>query len=275
MLLAIDIGNSSISIGLFDGAASEGARPALLMKAKIASDSRRSPDEYRVVLRSLLSDAGYLPAGGMIAVTEVVIGSVVPSLTHDLRQAAAGLCPAARIRVVGEGMRSGVLLSVDDPGQVGADIVANAAAAVWLAGTPAVILDFGTATVMTAVDAKRTLLGVSIAPGLRTALEGLRKEAAQLPYIELKKPASVLGRSTPSAAQSGIVFGSACMADGMIDRILSEYRLPPDTPVLATGGLCGMIVPLMTHKAVIEPDLTLYGLFRMSALTAAKENPKR
>lgn len=273
MLLAVDIGNSSISVGLFDLGAAEGGRPALRMKAKLASDTRKSADEYRISIKGLLSDAGFEAR----VVTSAVIGSVVPTLTHTLREAAERLCPSApdgtpmAVRVVGEGMRSGVGLMVDDPAQLGADIVANAAAAVWLYGAPVIVLDFGTANVMTAVDSRRTLIGVSIAPGLRTSLDGLRREAARMPYIELKAPTSSLGRSTEAAARAGVVLGSVCMTDGMIGRVLAEYGLPEPTPLVATGGLAHMVVPALARKAQIEPDLTLYGLCRMYMLTEAKQ----
>lgn len=279
MLFAVDIGNSSISIGLFAPGAAGNVRPALCMKAKLASDARKSADEYRISLGGLLTDAGFSARD----VTAVVIGSVVPTLTHTLREAVERLCPPApdgtpvTVRVVGEGMRSGIGLMVDDPAQLGADIVANAAAAVRLYGAPVIVLDFGTANVMTAVDSRRTLIGVSIAPGLRTSLDGLRREAARMPYIELKAPSSSLGRSTEAAARAGVVLGSACMTDGMIGRVLAEYGLPEDTPLVATGGLCDLVVPHLSRRAAVEPDLTLYGLLRMYTLTEEKDahNNKR
>ncbi len=273
MLLAVDIGNSSISVGLFDSDTAESGRPALRMKAKLASDTRKSADEYRMLLRGLLTDAGFSTSD----VTVAVLGSVVPTLTHTLREAVERLCPPApggtpvTVRVVGEGMRSGIGLMVDDPAQLGADIVANAAAAVWLYGAPVIVLDFGTANVMTAVDTRKSMIGVSIAPGLRMSLDGLRREAARMPYIELKAPSSSLGRSTEAAARSGVVLGSVCMTDGMVGRVLAEYGLPESTPLVATGGLAHMVAPALARKTQIEPDLTLYGLFRMYALTAAKE----
>lgn len=276
MLLAIDIGNSSISLGLFVtpavGAGLTSARPQLGSKAKIAADPRRSADEYRITLNQLLRDGGYTPAD----VDAAVIGSVVPSLTHSLREAVARLCRPADgselpIRTVGAGTRSGLILSVDDPAQLGADIVTNAAAAVWLYGAPVVVLDFGTATVLSCVDGSKTLLGVSILPGLQTSLDGLHGAAALLPNVELRCPESVLGRSTADAICAGVVYGSAAMAEGLVERALREAHLPEDTPVVVTGGLAPLVLPLCRRPMHREEALTLYGLYRVFELTIRRE----
>ncbi len=283
MLLAIDAGNSSISLGLFatpdiaapDGGTSAG-RPALLWSAKIAADPQRSADEYRMMLGLLLRDGGCSPAD----VDAVALGSVVPALTHMLREAVGRLCLRADgtpvvIRTVSAGTRTGLVLQVDDPSQLGADIVTGAAAAVWLYGTPVAVLDFGTATVLTCVDANRTLLGVSIAPGTQTSLDGLRGAAALIPHVELRAPESVLGRSTADSVRAGVVYGTAVMADGLVERALREAHLPPDTPVVATGGLAGLVLPFCRRRMHREDALTLYGLYRVFALTAHREAQRR
>ena len=277
MLLAIDIGNTSISLGVFDTAPDAvldgGGRPPLRLRAKMAADRRRSADEYAITLRSILKGGGMDPA----SVGEVMIGSVVPLLTHTLCAAAQGLCPPTgekppvTVTVVGSGVRTGVSLLVDEPSQLGADIVCNAAAAVWLYGAPVIIVDFGTATVLSAVNAGRALMGVTISPGLNTSLEGLQTAAAQIPYIELKSPGPTLGRNTAASTRSGIVYGTACMVDGMIDRILTEAHLPPTVPVVATGGMCNLVLPHCRHTLVEERDLTLLGLARIAMLTGERE----
>lgn len=266
MLLVTDIGNSSISLGLFDRKTPPGGRPALHMIAKMSADTRKSADEYAVTLRSLLAAKNVDPA----SVSAACISSVVPQLTHTLRDAVCSLCPVP-VRLVGEGMRSGIGLSVEDPAQLGADIVTNAAAAVWMYGAPVITLDFGTATVMAAVNAAKSLIGVTIAPGLYTSLEGLRTAAAQIPYMELKHPPAVLGRSTVSATQSGIINGAACMTDGLIARILQEAHLPASTPVVATGGLAPLVLPACRTPIRLEPQLTLYGLWRVYTVTVERE----
>lgn len=147
----------------------------------------------------------------------------------------------------------------------------GAAAAVWLYGTPVAVLDFGTATVLSCVDANRTLLGVSIAPGMQTSLDGLRGAAALIPHVELRAPESVLGRNTADSVRAGVVYGTAAMADGLVERTLREAHLPPDTPVVATGGLAGLILPFCRRRMHREDALTLYGLYRVFALTARRE----
>ena len=256
MLLVIDAGNSSISLGLFEtpdvgtpDGNTPGGRPALLWNVKIAADPQRSADEYRLTLGLLLRDGGYSPAD----VDAVALGSVVPALTHTLREALGRLCRGSDgtpvpLRTVSAGTRTGLVLQVDDPAQLGADIVTGAAAAVWLYGTPVAVLDFGTATVLSCVDANRTLLGVSIAPGMQTSLDGLRGAAALIPHVELRAPESVLGRNTADSVRAGVVYGTAAMADGLVERTLREAHLPPDTSVVATGGLAGLILPFCRRR---------------------------
>ena len=175
MLLAIDIGNSSISLGLFDLTAAD-PRPAPVLTAKLSAATGRTADEYAVIIRGLLTDRGY---DGVI--TAAVMGSVVPQLTHTLESAVRRLGGDAPIPVthIGGGVRTGISLRVDDPASLGADIVTNVSAAVALYGAPVIFLDFGTATVCGAVNMSRELVGVSISPGVTTALEGLRAAAAQ------------------------------------------------------------------------------------------------
>ncbi|MBQ3507439.1 MAG: type III pantothenate kinase, partial [Clostridia bacterium] len=224
MLLAIDIGNSSISLGLFALTATA-PRPTPVLTAKLASAVGRTADEYAVIMRGLLADKGYSGA-----ISAAVMGSVVPQLTHTLEAAVQKLGENTPVPVthIGGGVRTGISLRVEDPAALGADIVTNAAAAVKLYGAPVIFLDFGTATVCGAVNMARELIGVSIAPGVTTSLEGLRAAAAQIPYMELKDPETALGKNTPAAIRAGVVLGTACMVDGMIERICAELKLPGD-----------------------------------------------
>ncbi len=267
MLLALDIGNSSISLGLFDLTA-EATRPAPTLTAKLASDAGRTADEYALLLRGLLS-------AQLSAVTEAVIGSVVPQLTHTLTVAVRYLCGnELPLLYIGGGVRTGVSLRVDDPAALGADIVVNAAAAVKLCGAPVLFFDYGTATVCGAVNAAGELVGVSISPGLYTSLEGLRTAAARIPYTELTPPkGSALGKNTPDALCAGLVTGTACMTDGLIDRIRAELRIPPGKPlpVVATGGLAHLVLPACRHTVLDEPELTLLGLYYVYIATRERE----
>ena len=270
MLLALDIGNSSISLGLFDLNVRD-TRPAPVLTAKLSADTGRTADEYAVIMRGLFGERGY-----HAAITAAVIGSVVPQLTHTLESAVKKIGSGIPVTHIGVGVRTGISLRVDDPSALGADIVTNAAAAVKLYGAPVIFLDFGTATVCGAVNMARELVGVTIAPGVTTALEGLRSAAAQIPYLELKAPDTTLGKSTPAAIRSGLVLGTACMIDGMIDRIREELDLPKNAalPLVATGGLADLVLPACTHEILHEPDLTLLGLYFIYKATAERENRK-
>ena len=272
MLLAIDVGNSSISLGLFDLTATD-PRPAPALTAKLSAATGRTADEYAVIIRGLLADKGYHGA-----ITAAVMGSVVPQLTHTLEAAVQKLGGDTPIPVthIGGGVRTGISLRVEDPAALGADIVTNASAAVKLYGAPVIFLDFGTATVCGAVNLARELVGVSISPGVTTALEGLRAAAAQIPYMELKAPDAALGKNTAAALRSGLVLGTACMIDGMIERIRTEMKLPPNAalPIVATGGLAELVLPACTHEMIHEPDLTLLGLYFIYKATAEREAKK-
>ena len=239
MLLAIDIGNSSISLGLFDLTATD-PRPAPVLTAKLASAVGRTADEYAVIIRGLLTDKGYDGA-----ISAAVMGSVVPQLTHTLESAIQKLGGSTPIPVthIGGGVRTGISLRVDDPSALGADNMA------------------------------RELVGVSIAPGVTTALEGLRAAAARIPYMELKAPDTALGKNTTAALRSGLLLGTACMIDGMIHRIKEELRLPKNAalPIVATGGLAELVLPACTHEIVHEPNLTLLGLYFIYKATAERE----
>jgi type III pantothenate kinase len=260
MLLAIDIGNSSIGLGLFDG-------ETLTFTAKLSADTKRCADEYAVIIRGLLSAQGISPA----SVTAVAISSVVPKLTHTIENALAWRDVPAPIPVltVGGGVKTGISLKVDDPATLGADIVTNAAAAVRQYGVPVLIVDVGTATVISCVSEQKALVGVAIAPGPISAQEGLHKSAALIPDAELSRSAGVLGKNTPAALRSGLVTGHACMIDGMIARIREEYRLPAATPVVITGGLAPLVTAECRQPMTYEKDLTLMGLYYIYTATAA------
>ena len=276
MLLAIDVGNSSISLGLFDLTAID-PRPAPALTAKLSAATGRTADEYAVIIRGLLADKGCHGATAC-PIRAAVMGSVVPQLTHTLEAAVQKLGGDTPIPVthIGGGVRTGISLRVEDPAALGADIVTNASAAVKLYGAPVIFLDFGTATVCGAVNMARELVGVSISPGVTTALEGLRAAAAQIPYMELKAPDSALGKNTAAALRSGLVLGTACMIDGMIERIRTEMKLPKNAalPIVATGGLADLVLPACTHEIAHEPDLTLLGLYFIYKATAEREAKK-
>ncbi len=271
MLLALDIGNSSISLGLFPlptTAAPAADRPTPTLTAKLSANPGRTADEYAVIIKSLLVEH-------ITSVREAVLGSVVPQLTHTLEAAVKRLCGDIPILHIGGGVRTGISLRVDDPAALGADIVTAATAAVRLYGAPVVFFDYGTATVCGAVNAARELVGVSIAPGLSASLDGLRAAAAQIPCLELKAPDGPLGKNTPAAIRAGVVGGTALMTDGLIDRLRTELRVPAGIPlpVVATGGLASLVLSECRHPIAHEPTLTLLGLYFIRNATAERRRP--
>lgn len=261
MLLTVDIGNSSICLGIF-------RENSLAVTAKLSADTKRSADEYDVIIRGLLSAHGVNPQ----EINAAIISSVVPKLTYTVEKTLKR--QDMPIFVVGNGVKTGISLKVDDPSQLGADIVTNAAAAVKLCGAPVAVVDIGTATVISAVNQQKALIGVAIAPGPAASLEGLREAAALIPYTELSAAVEPLGKNTAASLRAGLVMGHACMIDGMLDRIFAAYHLPEDTPVVVTGGLAPLIIPQCSHRMQYEDHLTLWGLYHMYTATMAAKNKK-
>ncbi|MDP3064247.1 MAG: type III pantothenate kinase [Chloroflexota bacterium] len=246
MLLAIDIGNTNVTLGAFEG-------EALAATWRLATDARRTADEYGVLMRSLLSAKGVATE----KVNEACLCSVVPPLTGVLEQA----CEAyfgVRPLVVGAGTRTGVRVLYDSPRDVGADRVVDAAATFKLYGGPAIVVDFGTATTFNAISRNGDYLGGAIAPGLGVAAESLFLNTSQLRRVELVAPKSPIGKNTVHAMQAGLVLGYVAMVEGMVQRFKAE--LGPETKVIATGGHSELIAQETRAFDVVNPDLTLLGL---------------
>lgn len=246
MLLAIDVGNTNIVLGVFHG-------ETLRATWRVATDVHRMPDEYGVFLLNLLPRQGLVPGD----ITEAVLSSVVPpmdSVFEELCQRYFGTRPL----VVGPGIRTGVRICTDNPREVGADRVVNAAAAHHLYGGPLIVIDFGTATTLDAVSAEGDYLGGAIAPGIQVATEALVQRASKLPKIDMVRPKHAIGRNTVSAMQSGIVFGYVGLLEGIVSRIRQE--LGGVAKVIATGGLVEVIAPETSCIETVEPNLTLIGL---------------
>lgn len=248
MLLAIDVGNTNMTIGVWDGA-------NWREHWRLQTDAQRTADEYGILLKMLLREAGV--AGGVEA---VILVSVVPALTTTLTavsQRYLNLEP----QIVTYQTDTGIQVCTENPAQVGADRIVNVAAAYHLFPGPSIIIDMGTATTFDVVSARGELLGVVIATGLRLAAEALINHAAQLSWVPLEAPPQVMGRNTIHAVQSGFIFGYVSLVEGLVQRLRAEH---PDAPasiqIIATGGL----IPLITaHTSVIDhvdPWLTLTGL---------------
>ena len=246
MLLAFDVGNTTIAIGLF--------RARQLVKSwKIRTDSDKTGDEYGAILLNLMQVAG-LGAG---EVSGAIISSVVPPLTPVIEEVCRTYFGTAAL-IVGPGLKTGMPILYENPLEVGADRITAAVAAFEKYGGPAIVVDFGTATTFDAVSAKGEYLGGAIAPGIQIAAEALTLKTARLPRIEIRKPKRAIGRTTVASMQSGLYFGYI----GLVTNTIGEIRREIDGPVrvVATGGFGGQIVAELPAIEAYEPDLVLEGL---------------
>lgn len=246
MLLTIDVGNTNLTLGLYEG-------KELGRHWRLATDHARMPDEYGLQFLGLLQNAGRTSAD----LTGVVLASVVPNLTGRVIQACQEYLKQDPL-VVDTGVKTGIRIRYEDPRAVGADRVADAVAVVHLYGGPACVIDFGTATTFNAITKEGDYLGGAITAGVNLAAEALYTRAAKLPRMELQRPPSVIGRNTVHAMQSGLLFGYVSMVEGMVARFRSE--LGSDMKVIATGGLAEVVAKETDVIDVISPWLTLEGL---------------
>ena len=246
MLLTIDIGNTNLTLGLYNGA-------ELGRHFRLATDHARMPDEYGLQFLGLLQNAGRIVS----ELNGIVLASVVPQLTARVVQACQEYLKQEPL-VVDTGVKTGIRIRYEDPRAVGADRVADAVAVVNLYGGPACVIDFGTATTFNAVTREGDYLGGAITAGVNLAAEALYTRAAKLPRMELQRPPSVIGRNTVHAMQSGLLFGYVSMVEGMVTRFRSE--LGSDMKVVATGGLAEVIAKETDVIDIISPWLTLEGL---------------
>lgn len=246
MLIALDIGNRHISFGGFEG-------DDLSFVASIATDDRQTGEQYACLIRSVFSLHRVEPSD----IEGVVMSSVVPAVTPILQAAFRLLC-GCEILSIGSGVRTGLNVRVDQPRALGNDLVANAVYALSRRSLPCVVVDLGTATTFTVLDASGTLIGYSITAGMSVALSALKQSAAQLPTVQSVAPEKVIGRNTIAAMQSGAVYGTAAMIDGMVVRIAEELGTAP--AVLVTGGAAETISPLLTAAHTYLPYATLRGL---------------
>ncbi|MDP9036278.1 MAG: type III pantothenate kinase [Myxococcota bacterium] len=246
MLLAIDVGNTNIVYGLFDG-------ERLVHQFRIESARGRMVDEYAVQLHALLHMHGVDPAG----VQAAIVACVVPSLTDPMMQVVKRGFGRDAL-VVGPGIRTGMPILIDNPREVGADRIADAVAGYEKAKGGVIVVDFGTSTNFDCVTGKGEYLGGVLAPGLQISADALFTRAARLPRVEIARPPKVVGRNTVHAMQSGIVYGYVGLVDGIVERLKAELDYP--CAVIATGGLASLIAPLSRTIGEVDDTLTLVGL---------------
>lgn len=246
MVLTIDIGNTNIVLGGFLG-------DELKFVSRISTNVKKTEDEYAALIKSIVS----LNDVKRTEVSGAIISSVVPPLNKTMQKALNKIYGVSAV-VVGPGVKTGVNLLVDNPSQVGADLVCSTAAAYNYYKVPAIVLDMGTATKLSVVDKNGAFAGVSIIPGVEIGIAALAGGTAQLPQISLEAPKSVIGKNTIDAMQSGVVYGNASLIDGMIEKIKAEFG---DIDIIATGGLAGFITPYCKEKMIIDDNLILKGLY--------------
>jgi len=246
MLLCINIGNTNIALGLW-------GKDKWLAYWRVRTVRDQMPDEYAILLKALLRESGY----DWETIARAVIASVVPPLTpvfNELFQRYLGTEPL----IVGPGVRTGLRIRIDNPVELGADLVADAVAAYHHFRSACIIVDFGTATTFSAVSKEGDFMGVAIAPGLGVAAEALSSHTAQLPRVSLVPPPAAIGKNTVHSMQSGLIFGYVGLVEGLIRRIRTE--LGGVAQVIATGGLSSVLAPLTSEINVVDPWLTLEGL---------------
>ena len=246
MLMTIDIGNTNISLGVYQD-------DVLGPRWRVSTDHKRMPDEYGLQLDGLLEHKDLLPEN----ITGVCLASVVPQLTGIFLQACREYLHLDPL-VVDAGVKTGVRILYETPKAVGADRIVDAAAVQHLYGGPACVVDFGTGTTFDAISETGDYLGGAIAPGIGIAADALFSRAAKLPKVELSTPPSVIGKNTPYAMQSGLIFGYVGLVEGMVARFKKE--LGPEMKVIATGGLTDIIARETEVIDIIAPWLTLDGL---------------
>lgn len=246
MLLTIDIGNTNINLGIFDG-------DALTMSARLATDRQKTDDQFAVDFVNIFSVYN-------IKTTDIegtVISSVVPEITAHIKNAVKRLT-GKRVIVLSPGVKTGLNIMIDNPAQLGADLAAGAVGVVAEYDLPAFVVDLGTATKIFAVDENRGFRGCMIAPGVAISVKALTDTSSLLPAISLEPPKKACGTNTIESMQSGIVLGTAAMIDGLLDRFAEELGEPKT--IIATGGLSSFITPVCKREMIYDGDLILKGL---------------
>ena len=246
MILAVDVGNTVVRMGCVEAG-------DILQMSALEMRRARTADEYAVLIGRILELHGL----GGAKFEGAVLSSVVPPLTGVLCEAVRMVTDQEAL-VVGAGVKTGLNIGIDDPSELGADLVASAVAALDIYGAPAIVVDVGTATTISVIGPNARLLGGAIMPGADVSAEALYGAASLLPRVPLEAPARCIGRNTVDCMRSGAVFGAAAAIDGMIERM--ERELGVQAKVVATGGLASKIVPYCSRDMELDGDLALRGL---------------
>lgn len=246
MILAVDIGNSNIVLGCVEG-------DDILFEARLRTDATKTSDEYCIDLKMIMEVYGVSPE----LVEGSIIASVVPQVLNSIQTALKKLTGKTAL-VVGPGLKTGLNIKIENPAQTGADLVVGCVSALRAHKPPMIVIDMGTATTMVVLDKDGALIGGSISPGVKISQEALTGHAALLPGLQLDQPRRAIGRNTIDCMRSGIMMGTACMLDGMIDRM--EEELGYTTTVVVTGGIAKFVIPMCKREMIYDKDLLIKGL---------------
>ncbi len=246
MILAIDIGNTNIVLGGIENG-------EITFEARIATDLIKTSDQYCAELKTMLALYGVQGEN----IEGSIISSVVPPVLNSFRTAVYKLTGKDCL-VVGPGIKTGLNIRMDNPAEVGSDLIVVAVAAIAKYGTPLLLVDMGTATTVTVVDESGCFIGGCICPGVKISMEALTGRTAQLPGIHLDEPRCAIGKNTRDCMRSGIMYGAAAMLDGLLDRM--EAELGTKAKVIATGGMARFVIPLCKREIVYDRHLLLDGL---------------
>ena len=246
MILTVDVGNSNIVISGVDG-------EKIVFEGRIRTDSTKTSDEYCMDIKALLDINGIDYKG----IEGGIIASVVPQVLNSIQTAIKKLTGKQSL-VVGPGLKTGLNIKIENPAQTGADLVVGCVAALREHKPPMIVVDMGTATTMVVLDETGALVGGCICPGVKISMEALTGRTALLPGLQLDQPKQAIGRNTIECMRSGIMMGTACMVDGMVERM--EAELGQKTTVIATGGIAKFITPLCKTPMIYDKDLLIKGL---------------
>ncbi len=246
MILAIDIGNSNIVVGCID-------KNTTYFVERLSTDNGKTDLEYAIGLKTILELYNISPT----SIDGGIISSVVPPISNTIKRAVEKVIGKEPL-LIGPGVKTGLNITIDNPAQLGSDLVVDAVAALHQYPVPLIVIDMGTATTMSVINKDKKYIGGVIIPGLRVATDSLISRTSQLPKISLETPQHAIGRNTIDCMKSGAIFGNAALIDGMIDRI--ERELGMQATVIATGGLARFIIPHCSHKITYDDDLLLKGL---------------
>lgn len=246
MLICIDIGNSNITIGVFDG-------DELKFTARLATDTRRTSDQYAIEIRDIL----HIYDIERSSITDAAISSVVPVVGSAVERAVKRIFDIIPV-VLGPGVKTGLNIKIDNPAQLGADLAAGAVGALAKYPCPCIIIDMGTASTISVLGKNGEFLGGAIAAGVKLTMDALASRTAQLPSVGLEAPKKVIGTNTNDCIKSGLIIGQAAMVDGLISRMERELGQP--ATVVATGGLAPEVVKHCDHEIILDDNLLLDGL---------------